>query len=135
MIHRKIDMKYVALSVVALFWLTACSSSQQPTIVDYASVSAVPPPEKMLGLWQGPLGGGLLTFRIGPSGKIASCMENGGYRHTAEAKYACGAINFDDGSRAQMSLSRQGELLLTSPPGHQAAVLHQMPATTDYWCR
>lgn len=134
-IQRKIVMRHVALSIVALIWLTACSTAQQPSIVDYASVNASPPPEKMLGLWQGPLGGGLLTFRIGSSGKIASCMENGGYRHAGEAKYACGSINFDDGSRAQLSLSRQGELLITSPPGHQAAVLHQVPVSADSWCR
>lgn len=81
------------------------------------------------------MGSGLLTFRITPTGTITSCIEDGEYRHAGEAKYTCGAINFEDGSRAGMRLSGNGDLILASPPGNQAAVLQSVSSGEEVWCR
>lgn len=127
-------MRLISLAVLVLTALTACTRLPS-SFVDYASVEATPPPGEMLGVWRGPIGSGLLTFRITPTGRIASCIEDGAYRYAGEAKYTCGAINFEDGSRAGMRLSRNGDLILASPPGNQAAVLHPVTAGEAVWCR
>lgn len=127
-------MRLIAITVLVLAAMAGCARPLS-SFVDYAPVQATPPPGKMLGVWRGPVGSGSLTFRISPTGRIASCIQDGQYRYAGEAKYTCGAVNFEDGSRAGMRLSGDGDLILASPPGRQAAVLHPVAPGEEVWCR
>lgn len=93
--------------------------------MDYTSVSATSPPEKLTGLWAGPHAGGTFYVEIFKDGDLRTCLSAPPYYQAMDGKYADEALYLEDGTRIEFRPAGPQRITLYSPPGRPVTTLER----------
>ena len=117
----------VLLTAAVLVCVSGCTSKAATglSLVDYTSVSATSPPEKLTGLWAGPHAGGTFYVEIFEDGDLRTCLSAPPYYQTMDGKYADEALYLEDGSRIEFLPAGERRITIYSPPGKPVTTLER----------
>ncbi|PHX44631.1 hypothetical protein AO263_23960 [Pseudomonas sp. NZIPFR-PS5] len=95
------------------------------SLVEYTSVSATSPPEKLTGLWAGPHAGGTFYVEIFEDGALRTCLSAPPYYRAMAGKYAGEALYLEDGTRIEFQPAGAQRITIYSPPGRPVTTLER----------
>jgi hypothetical protein len=115
------------LLAVALSSAAGCTSPKASglSLVDYASVSATPPPQDLTGLWAGPHAGGTFFVEIFDDGGLRTCLSAPPYYQALDGKYSDEALHLEDGARIEFETRGAHHITIYSPPGKPVTTLER----------
>ncbi|SES97313.1 hypothetical protein SAMN05216197_104151 [Pseudomonas graminis] len=115
------------ITATVLVCVSGCTTKATTgaSLVDYTSVSASSPPDKLTGLWVGPHAGGTFFVEIFEDGDLRTCLSAPPYYRAMDGKYADEALYLEDGTRIEFQPAGAQQITIYSPPGRPVTTLER----------